>query len=392
MAPKHQPLRTALIGLSSTAATSWASRAHLPNLLTEQGRSKFTITALQNSSVEAAQAAIKHYNLPPDTKAYGTPEDLANDPDIDVVICNTRVDKHFETVLPSIRAGKDVFIEWPIAQDLAHADELVEAARKSGSRVGIGLQRRWLPPVLKLKELIQGGSLGKVLTADVSFYNGEEDPTVLPEKLFYFTEKRYGGNPIVILGGHSLDYIFSVLGNLVPESISSQMQIRRPEVKLVDPATGKTIKTVTRDTPDILHFTARLQPSQYVVPGASFHYVFRSGQPFPGTPTANFTITLESGQIQLTAGSPPGLEFAGPGQEAKIKVWRRGSKEAEDVEWKWENVNDEIGPIAAAMQVPLYAFADGKEKGDGWVDIEDAREIARLIDGFYKKWEQDGGL
>jgi predicted dehydrogenase len=204
MVPKNQPLRTALIGLSSAAATSWASAAHLPAILTPNGRSKITITALLNSSIDAAKSAIEDYKLAPETKAYGSPEDLASDPDIDLVICNTRVDKHYETIIGSVRAGKDVYLEWPIAAKKEHVDELVETARKTGSRVAVGLQRRWAPPILKLHELLDGGNgkLGKILSSDVRAFGGTNDREILPPSLEYFANKDVGGNPIVIGVAH----------------------------------------------------------------------------------------------------------------------------------------------------------------------------------------------
>ena len=206
MSSASKPLRTALIGLSSTAITSWASVAHLPGLLTPTGRSKLPIVALLNSSVDAAKSAIQTYKLAPDTKAYGSPEDLANDPDVDLVICNTRVDKHFETILPSIKKGKDVFVEWPIASNLADIDTLVEEAKKSGSRVAVGLQRRWTPPAVKLRELLKDGvngkKLGKLLSVDVRAYGGTMDRDVVPEGLSYFLDRKVGGNVVVIGNGH----------------------------------------------------------------------------------------------------------------------------------------------------------------------------------------------
>lgn len=69
-----------MIGLSATAKTSWASGAHLPYLQSSQ--EKFILTALCNSSVAAAQSAIKAYDLPASTKAYGNPEDFANDQEV----------------------------------------------------------------------------------------------------------------------------------------------------------------------------------------------------------------------------------------------------------------------------------------------------------------------
>ena len=80
--PKMAPIRVGIIGLSPNAVTSWASAAHLPYLVASKG--KYEIKALCNSSVESAQAAIKTYKLPSTTKAYGTPQDLANDPDVSI--------------------------------------------------------------------------------------------------------------------------------------------------------------------------------------------------------------------------------------------------------------------------------------------------------------------
>jgi predicted dehydrogenase len=206
MPPTTAPLRTALIGLSASAATSWASAAHLPGLLSEAGRSKLPIVALLNSSVSAAQAAIKTYNLPSTTKAYGSPEDLANDLDIDFVICNTRVDKHFSTILPSVKMGKDVYVEWPIAANPEEINTLVEAARKSGSRVSVGLQRRWTPVTVKVRELLKEGkggrTLGRLLSSDVRAFGATNDREILPESLKYFSERAVGGNSIVIGNGH----------------------------------------------------------------------------------------------------------------------------------------------------------------------------------------------
>lgn len=78
MTTPTQSIRAAIIGLSSSAVTSWASAAYLPGLLSPIGRSKITIKALLNSSLDVAQSAVQAYNLPADTKAYGSPDALAS--------------------------------------------------------------------------------------------------------------------------------------------------------------------------------------------------------------------------------------------------------------------------------------------------------------------------
>jgi predicted dehydrogenase len=97
---------------------SWASDAHLQYLLSEQGRSHYKLVALLNSSVKAAKAAQEECKLDPSLKVYGGPNDLAADPNVDLVVVNTRADVHFSTAEPSIRAGKALYIEWPLAEKL----------------------------------------------------------------------------------------------------------------------------------------------------------------------------------------------------------------------------------------------------------------------------------
>ena len=71
--------RVALVGLSASAKVNWAAHAHLPYLLSAQGRQHYEVVALLNSSVEAAQSAKSAFNLSENVKAYGDPLKLASD-------------------------------------------------------------------------------------------------------------------------------------------------------------------------------------------------------------------------------------------------------------------------------------------------------------------------
>lgn len=198
------PLRLALVGLSSTAKTSWASNAHLPYLLSPRGRARFTIVALLNSSEAAARAAIAAYGLDPaTTKAYGTPEALAADPDVDFVVVNTRVDVHVSSVAPSVRAGKKVWVEWPLAEGSEAARGLVGLVAGERKDTVVGLQGRVAGLVERVRGLVDGGRVGKVLSSDVRIYGGTNDRTVLPAGLEYFSKREIGGNQYTIGFAHS---------------------------------------------------------------------------------------------------------------------------------------------------------------------------------------------
>lgn len=110
--------------------------AHLPYLLAPP---HYDVVALCNSSEAAAKAAVERYELPGTTKTYGNPKDLAADADIDLIVCSVRVDRHYATIKPALEAGKDVFVEWPLASNLAHAEELVAIAKRTGSKTIVGL-------------------------------------------------------------------------------------------------------------------------------------------------------------------------------------------------------------------------------------------------------------
>ncbi len=196
-------IRVALVGLSQSAKTSWASEGHLPYLLSDRGLERYQIVALLNSSEAAGRRAIEAYRLGSFVKAHGSPQALAADPDVDLVICTTRVDIHYDTIEPSVRAGKAVFVEWPVAENAKRAAELADLAKESGSKSLVGLQARVAPASRKVKELIESGVIGKVLSSDVRAATSRGGGNSISEGLAYFLDKKVGGNPVTIAFGHS---------------------------------------------------------------------------------------------------------------------------------------------------------------------------------------------
>ncbi|KAF2997327.1 hypothetical protein E8E13_002742 [Curvularia kusanoi] len=378
MSSKGLPLRTALIGLSSSAATSWAAVAHLPGLLSETGRLNFSIKALLNSSSEAAKSAIEAFRLPDDTKAYGSPEDLAADPDIDLVICNTRVDKHYETIIPSIRAGKDVFVEWPVASKREHIEEIVDAAKQSGSRVAVGLQRRWNPVASKVRELIKddNAGLGKFLSAEVRQFGATNDREILPNGLKYFTQKAIGGNPVVI----ALDTLLAAIGDIEYSTVQARAQIQRPDVRIRDPSTNSIVETVKSDVPDLITFNAQLKPSPYTADNATLSFFFRRGQPFPGTPLVTWLLNFQYGEIRVESPTTGFLEQGSQDKPITIHVHHFEGDSVEEIEWSWSSEQADLPLPARSVSATLFAFAEGRPAGDGWVSVEDAARRALLID------------
>jgi predicted dehydrogenase len=92
--------------------------------------------------------------------------ELAKDPEIDLVVCSVRVDRHLATISPSLKAGKDIYVEWPLGKSLAEAKELLKLKNEGGvKKAVVGLQARQAPLIKKVKELIEEGRIGEVYSS-----------------------------------------------------------------------------------------------------------------------------------------------------------------------------------------------------------------------------------
>jgi predicted dehydrogenase len=203
------PIRVGFIGLSS--GQSWAVWAHLPYL---KNTSKYEIVALCNSSVESAQAAIKAHGLPSSVKAYGSSEDLAADSNVQLVVCCIRVDKHYDTVMPALKAGKDVFCEWPLAKDSMQAEEMTALAKDKGVRTFVGLQSPFSPLLQKIKQIIDSEKVGKVLSSTLygtpTFFGATQ-----LEATAYMEDIKVGGNMVSIYAMHCKSVCYFAVGQVL---------------------------------------------------------------------------------------------------------------------------------------------------------------------------------
>ncbi|KAI0110580.1 NAD(P)-binding protein [Hypoxylon sp. NC0597] len=378
------PIRVALVGLSSSAKTSWAAEGHLPYLLSPRGRTHYEIVALLNSSIPAAEAARVYYALPSNVKVFGDPNALASDPDVDLVVCCTRVDTHGLTTGPSLRAGKAVYIEWPLVEDYQTAVALTEKKRIDNSI--IGLQGRISPIVLKLKEVLKSGRIGKVLSSDVRAYGNLLPRDSLPEGLSYFADRKVGGNPITIAYGHTIDYVHEVLGEF--SYFQSRMQIQRPFLKITA-KDGSQIEERRTDVPDLLAIYGKLaQGKADIAEDATFSFTYRSGQQFKGTPGFVWTINGELGEIMVTANGAY-VHSDSYRDPIEIKIHDHATDEVVEVEWEWEDWQKEL-PYRSRIVAELYErFARWWENGKPAGDLPDDQDWPRLHDGLRRMEELD---
>jgi UDP-2-acetamido-3-amino-2,3-dideoxy-glucuronate N-acetyltransferase len=95
-------------------------------------------------------------------KFYAEYTDVLSDSSISAVALATPAVSHFEMAKAALEAGKDVFVEKPLAIHVKDGEGLVKLAEKKQRVLMVGHILRYHPAILKLQQLIQDGSLGKI--------------------------------------------------------------------------------------------------------------------------------------------------------------------------------------------------------------------------------------
>ncbi|PSS25234.1 hypothetical protein M430DRAFT_133496 [Amorphotheca resinae ATCC 22711] len=359
------PIRVGFIGLSKSG---WAPGAHLPYLTANK---EYEIVAICNSSVQSSQEAIKLYSLPASTAAYSHPEEIANDPNVDLVVCSVRVDRHFPTIAPSLKAGKDVYVEWPLGKSAAEARELLRLKNEGGvKKAVVGLQAGQSLAVQLVKKLIEEGRIGTVLNSTwvSAAINGGD---TVSEPYEYLGQKEVGGNLVTIHFAHSLEAVQQVLGYGF-EKHNSIIANRRPFVKLLN-SEGKVVdEKHPKTADDTIFFSGIIKGS-----GVPFSFSLRGGTPFKNTPGLEWRIYGSKAEIRVTAPNPF-LQIGLP--DTKVEIHDFAKDTVEEVPFPKDEFEDFAVPARNVSRV-YQKFA----KGEIICSFEEAVQRHEFIEELYKE-------
>lgn len=137
--------------------------------------------------------------------AYGSYEELVNDPEVDAVYVATPHVSHLEHALLCIEAGTPALVEKPLGINAAQARTIHEAASAAGVLVVEACWNYFMPKFMLLRKLLDEGALGSVATVSVD--HGEwfpDDHRVLRADL--------AGGPMLDLGSYDFAFATWVLG------------------------------------------------------------------------------------------------------------------------------------------------------------------------------------
>jgi len=226
-------LGVGIIGVNP--AWGWAAAAHIPAL---RALPNYEIRAVGAQTAESARAAGEAFGV---RAAFSDHEQLVAQRDIDVVAITVKVPHHRELVSAAIAAGKAVYCEWPLGNDLDDGREMAALAAEKGVRTVVGLQARQAPTIEFVQELLSDGYVGEILSTTMIGTSVPGDVVVGPNA--YMLDKTNGANVLTVAVGHSLDTLNYVLGEFT--DLSAVSDLRRPLITIE--GTGQRIMKTAPD-------------------------------------------------------------------------------------------------------------------------------------------------
>lgn len=203
-------IRYGIIGFGN-----FAERAIAPAI---KASANSELVAIQKRSLQAAKQKAREYNI---SLPFGSVEDLASCKDVDAVFIVSANSRHCPETVAAAKAGKHVIVEKPMAVNVAEATRMIGACRKNGVKLMVGHMIRFSPLILRIKEIIRSGAIGRVTFVKTEFiYDGRTS-----QRQWLLNQKLAGGGPLFDIGVHCLDTLRFILEDEIV-SVKSNLEPR----------------------------------------------------------------------------------------------------------------------------------------------------------------------
>jgi predicted dehydrogenase len=167
------------------------------------------VAVMARNPEKAAAYAARHGVV----KWFSKAEDLIADDEVDAVYIATPPYLHAPQTIAIAERGKHILCEKPMAMNLSECDDMIRAAEENGVQLMIAYYRRRFPSVVKIKELLDSGAIGRPLKIRAEFAmfvpslaNGES--------IWRFDPEVSGGGALWDVGSHRIDLMIHLFGDV----------------------------------------------------------------------------------------------------------------------------------------------------------------------------------
>ena len=168
------------------------------------------VVAVMSRSENKARSYAERHHI---RKWYTDAQELIDDPDVNAIYIATPPSSHATFAIMAMRAGKPVYIEKPLAASYNDCIRINRISEQTGVPCFVAYYRRYLPYFQKVKEIIENGTIGKVINVQLRF-------SVPPRDLDYKNEKELpwrlqpdiAGGGYFDLAPHQIDLLQNIFG------------------------------------------------------------------------------------------------------------------------------------------------------------------------------------
>lgn len=182
--------------------------------------------ALQNVEFSTLQAVMRRngvlakdfahrHDVP---KWYDSAEALIFDPDINAIYISTPPDSHLYYTKLAAQAGKAIYVEKPMANSYAQCVEMIEVCITHNVPLFVAYYRRALPRFLKVKEIIDSGSLGTIQGVNVQLQERAKELDIKGQDNWRVHPEIAGCGYFCDLASHIFDLLQFLLGEIISAS------------------------------------------------------------------------------------------------------------------------------------------------------------------------------
>ena len=140
--------------------------------------------------------------------AYGSYQELVEDPLIDAIYVATPHPWHKENVIAALNAGKPVLCEKPFAVNAREAQEMVDTAQANNLALMEAMWSRFLPHYKQVREIVASGVLGKILSV-----HADHGQRLADQNIPRLVEPSLAGGALLDLGIYPVSFAHMILGN-----------------------------------------------------------------------------------------------------------------------------------------------------------------------------------
>ena len=190
----------------------WIAKAHM-GFLHETGRANITWIAARNPvNLEKVRS---DYKVPNKTHDY---RDILKDPSVDLVLIATPPDLHREMFIETLKAGKHVLLEKPMALSKEELEEMMHVKAQHPELIAMdcsGRHSRLNPKFNLVKELIGSGALGEIYHIHHQSVSRQNRPGIEfhPVAKWFLDKSKAGGGPLFDWGVYDLSFHLGILGD-----------------------------------------------------------------------------------------------------------------------------------------------------------------------------------